>query len=81
MADLANSLTAVGIPPEAAKVLASAIAAAAASGGPAPGNATTATAGLVKQSTNIAALAAAPTEADFNGLLAAMRTAGLMASS
>ena len=43
--------------------------------------ATTSAAGVVSQITNIAALTAAPTEADFNGLLTALQTAGIMAAS
>jgi hypothetical protein len=42
--------------------------------------ATTTVAGAVKQATAIANIAAAPTQADFNGLLAALRTAGQLAT-
>lgn len=42
-------------------------------------NATTTTAGVVKQSAAQADLVAAPTQADFNGLLAKLRTAGILA--
>ncbi|EBW5465821.1 hypothetical protein DPT21_01085 [Salmonella enterica subsp. enterica serovar Urbana] len=41
---------------------------------------TTSTAGTVKQMPAIADLTAAPTQADFNGLLAKLRTAGILAS-
>lgn len=41
--------------------------------------ATTTTNGTVKQVAHIANLVAAPTEADFNGLLAALQAAGVMA--
>ena len=41
--------------------------------------ATTAQAGVVKQIANIAQLSAAPTQADFNGLLTALHGAGIMA--
>ena len=47
----------------------------------APGNATTATAGLVKQATNVAAAAGeSPTKAEFDGLLTALKNAGIMAA-
>lgn len=46
-----------------------------------PVAATASTAGLVKQMTFIAQLTAAPTQADFNGLLTKLIAAGLMASS
>ena len=49
-------------------------------GGETPGNATTSTPGLVKQAEAITDLAADPTQADFNGLLAKLRTAGILAS-
>ena len=42
--------------------------------------ATTSTAGVVKQIAHIEDLSAAPTQGDFNGLLAALRTAGIMAA-
>lgn len=45
-----------------------------------PVAATTSTAGTVKQMTAIADLTAAPTQADFNGLLAKLRAAGVLAS-
>ena len=46
----------------------------------APGNATTATAGLVKQAANVAAAAGdTPTKAEFDGLLTALKNAGIMA--
>lgn len=45
-----------------------------------PVAATTSTAGTVKQMPAIADLTAAPTQADFNGLLAKFRTAGILAS-
>ncbi|MGE1402283.1 head fiber protein [Citrobacter freundii] len=45
-----------------------------------PVAATTATAGTVKQMPAIADLTAAPTQADFNGLLAKLRAAGILAS-
>lgn len=45
-----------------------------------PVAATTSTAGTVKQMPAIADLTAAPTQADFNGLLAKLRTAGILAS-
>lgn len=48
----------------------------------APGNATTATAGLVKQAEAVAAAAGeSPTKAEFNGLLTALKNAGIMATS
>lgn len=47
----------------------------------APGNATTATAGLVKQAANVAAAAGdTPTKAEFDGLLTALKNAGIMAA-
>lgn len=46
-----------------------------------PVAATASTAGLVKQMTFTAQLTAAPTQADFNGLLTKLIAAGLMASS
>lgn len=47
----------------------------------APGNATTATAGLVKQAANVAAAAGdTPTKAEFDGLLTALKDAGIMAA-
>ena len=47
----------------------------------APGNATTATAGLVKQSANVAVAAGeSPTKAEFDGLLTALKNAGIMAA-
>lgn len=47
----------------------------------APGNATTATAGLVKQAANVAAAAGeSPTKAEFDGLLTALKNAGIMAA-
>lgn len=42
---------------------------------------TSTTPGAVTQQPAIADLAAAPTQADFNGLLAALRLAGVLASS
>ena len=42
--------------------------------------ATTSTAGVVKQIAHIEDLSAAPTQGDFNGLLAALRPAGIMAA-
>lgn len=42
--------------------------------------ATTSTAGVVKQIAHIEDLSAAPTQGDFNGLLAALQTAGIMAA-
>lgn len=45
-----------------------------------PVAATTSTAGTVKQMSAITDLTAAPTQADFNGLLAKLRTAGILAS-
>lgn len=45
-----------------------------------PKAATTSTAGVVKQVAHIEDLSAAPTQGDFNGLLAALRTAGIMAA-
>ena len=46
----------------------------------APEAATTSTAGVVKQIAHIEDLSATPTQADFNDLLAALRTAGIMAA-
>lgn len=46
-----------------------------------PPAATTSVTGGVKQMPAIANLAAAPTQADFNNLLAALRTAGILAAS
>lgn len=46
-----------------------------------PGNASTSTPGLVKQAAAVADISAAPTQQDFNGLLAALRTAGILASA
>ena len=46
-----------------------------------PGNASTSKAGLVKQAAAVADISAAPTQQDFNGLLAALRTAGILASA
>lgn len=46
-----------------------------------PKAASTDTAGTVKQIANIAQLSAAPTQADFNGLLTALQNAGIMASA
>lgn len=43
-------------------------------------NATTTTAGVVKQAEAIVDLSAAPTQEDFNGLLAKLRAAGILAS-
>ena len=42
--------------------------------------ATTQAPGLVKQATAISDLSATPTQGDFNGLLAALRAAGIMAA-
>lgn len=48
----------------------------------APGNATTATAGLVKQAAAVAdATGEAPTKAEFDSLLTALKNAGIMATS
>ena len=48
----------------------------------APGNATTATAGLVKQAAAVEAAAGeSPTKAEFDGLLTALKNAGIMANS
>lgn len=48
----------------------------------APGNATTAKAGLVKQAEAVAAAAGeSPTKAEFDGLLTALKNAGIMATS
>lgn len=48
----------------------------------APGNATTATAGLVKQAAAVEAAAGeSPTKAEFDGLLTALKNAGIMATS
>lgn len=49
--------------------------------GTTPGNATTSQAGIVKQIEAITDLSAAPSQEDFNGLLAKMRTAGILAGS
>lgn len=47
----------------------------------APVNATTATAGLVKQAANVAAASGdTPTKAEFDGLLTALKNAGIMAA-
>ena len=47
-----------------------------------PGNATTATAGLVKQAGAVAAAAGdTPTKAEFDSLLTALKNAGIMATS
>ena len=47
----------------------------------APGNATTATAGLVKQAANVAAAAGeSPTKDEFDGLLTALKNAGIVAA-
>ena len=47
----------------------------------APGNATTAKAGLVKQAAAVAAAAGeTPTKAEFDGLLTALKNAGIMAA-
>lgn len=47
----------------------------------APGNATASTAGLVKQAANVAAAAGeSPTKAEFDGLLTALKNAGIMAA-
>lgn len=48
--------------------------------GTTPGNATTTKAGVVKQMEAIADLSAAPTQQDFNNLLAKLRTAGILGS-
>ena len=48
--------------------------------GTTPGNATTTKAGVVKQMETIADLSAAPTQQDFNNLLAKLRTAGILGS-
>ena len=48
----------------------------------APGNATTAKAGLVKQAASVAAAAGeSPTKAEFDGLLTALKSAWIMAAS
>lgn len=48
----------------------------------APGNATTAKAGLVKQAAAVEAAAGeSPTKAEFDGLLTALKNAGIMATS
>ena len=48
----------------------------------APGNATTATAGLVRQAAAVAdAAGETPTKAEFNALLAALRAAGIVANN
>lgn len=57
------------------------LAAAAAAASSPPAAATPTTAGAVKQAAHIAPLAAAPSMADFNGLLTALQTAGIMAQS
>lgn len=49
--------------------------------GTTPGNATTSQAGIVKQIEAITDISAAPSQEDFNGLLAKMRTAGILAGS
>lgn len=49
-------------------------------GGGAVPNATPDTAGIVKQAASMADITAAPTQADFNNLLAALKTAGIMAN-
>lgn len=46
-----------------------------------PGNATKETPGLVKQAAAVGDVSAAPTQQDFNGLLAALRTANIIAAS
>ena len=48
--------------------------------GTTPGNATVTKAGIVKQMEAIADLSAAPTQQDFNNLLAKLRTAGILGS-
>lgn len=45
-----------------------------------PGNATKETPGLVKQAAAVGDVSAAPTHQDFNGLLAALRAAGVLAT-
>lgn len=49
--------------------------------GPAPSNATTETAGVVKQIANIPDVSDTVTPENFNGLLAALKTAGIMAEA
>ena len=49
--------------------------------GATPSNATTSQAGIVKQIEAISDLSGAPSQEDFNGLLAKMRTAGILAGS
>lgn len=49
--------------------------------GPAPSNATTETAGVVKQIANIPDVSGTVTPENFNGLLAALKTAGIMAEA
>lgn len=49
--------------------------------GPAPSNATTETAGVVKQIANIHDVSETVTPENFNGLLAALKTAGIMAEA
>ena len=49
--------------------------------GESPSPATTETAGVVKQIANIPDLAEAPTQENFNALLAALKTAGIMAEA
>lgn len=52
-----------------------------ASGSEPPANATTETPGLVKQAANVAAaVGEAPTKAEFDGLLTALKDAGIMAA-
>lgn len=52
------------------------------SGGESPANATTETPGLVKQAGNVAAAAGdTPTKAEFDGLLTALKDAGIMATN
>ena len=46
-----------------------------------PGNATTETPGLVKQAAAVGDVSAAPTQQEFNGLLAALRAAGVLATA
>lgn len=50
-------------------------------GGASVENATTVKAGVVKQMEAITDLSSEPTQSDFNGLLAKMRTAGILAGS
>lgn len=49
--------------------------------GPAPSNATTETAGVVKQIANIPDVSETVTPENFNGLLDALKTAGIMAEA